>query len=233
MQRLGDEQAVERIAMMRWQVPNARGGPAAGRLNLPVRICENLGRSSEKGGWLSMIRFPFNEAKAAQAAAFLLVHNGGRLSYMKLIKLLYLADRRALVSEGNPITGSGMALLRFGPILTDVYDLISWGSRAELSPWLELISEPQGYDVRLLKQPADYEELSERELEILRWTLENFNAYDQWQLSRLTHELPEWQDPGRSSLPIDPADILRFENVAPEEIAEISRISHELRVLAG
>jgi hypothetical protein len=40
-------------------------------------------------------RYQFNEQKATQAAAFLIAANGGQINYMKLIKLLYLANRKA------------------------------------------------------------------------------------------------------------------------------------------
>jgi len=46
----------------------------------------------------------FNEAKATQAAALLLKLRGGRMNYMKLIKLLYLVDRTALIRWGRPVT---------------------------------------------------------------------------------------------------------------------------------
>ena len=46
----------------------------------------------------------FNEAKATQAAARLLFLRGGTMSYVKLIKLLYLADREALIRWGRPVT---------------------------------------------------------------------------------------------------------------------------------
>lgn len=46
----------------------------------------------------------FIEAKATQAAARLLRNRGGKMSYMKLIKLLYLADREALAQWGRSIT---------------------------------------------------------------------------------------------------------------------------------
>ncbi len=51
-----------------------------------------------------MVMMRFNERKATQAAAYLLQMRGGTMSYMKLIKLLYLADRAALVRFGRPIT---------------------------------------------------------------------------------------------------------------------------------
>src|SRR4051812_9596906 len=50
------------------------------------------------------MRISFNEQKATQAAARLLELRGGRISYLKLIKLLYLADREALLQWGRPIT---------------------------------------------------------------------------------------------------------------------------------
>jgi uncharacterized phage-associated protein len=54
------------------------------------------------------VRFPFDERKAAQAAAYLLKKHDGRLNFMKLIKLLYLADRKSLLENGKPITGDRM-----------------------------------------------------------------------------------------------------------------------------
>jgi hypothetical protein len=46
----------------------------------------------------------FDERKATEATALLLSLRGGQMHYMKLIKLLYLADRRALLRWGIPIT---------------------------------------------------------------------------------------------------------------------------------
>ena len=46
----------------------------------------------------------FNEAKAREAAARLVELRSGKMSCMQLIKLLYLADREALLRWGRPIT---------------------------------------------------------------------------------------------------------------------------------
>lgn len=56
-----------------------------------------------------MIRFVFNERKAAQAAAFLLRLADGQMDAHQLMTMLYLADREALLDRGYPITGSAMA----------------------------------------------------------------------------------------------------------------------------
>ncbi|MGE0134681.1 MAG: hypothetical protein AB7L91_10365 [Dehalococcoidia bacterium] len=48
------------------------------------------------------MQFVFDERRAAQAAAQLLELRGGRMPYMKLIKLLYWADRESLIETGTP-----------------------------------------------------------------------------------------------------------------------------------
>ena len=54
-------------------------------------------------------------------------------------------------------------------------------------------------------------------------------AKSKWTLRDETHDLPEWQDPCGSSIPIEYEDILRLEKRPESEIAEIMS---ELRDLA-
>ena len=42
--------------------------------------------------------------------------------YIKLIKLLYLADRAALIETGSPITGDRYVSMKFGPVLSNVFE---------------------------------------------------------------------------------------------------------------
>ena len=164
------------------------------------------------------MRFPFNERKAAQAAAYLLKKHHGRLNYMKLIKLLYLADRQALIAHGMPITGDRMVSMDRGPVLSGVLDLINWG---EAGPWSEYVSAPIGYDVELIKDESDFDRLSDLEIEILDDVDARYGKIDRWSLVKLTHALPEWCDPSGSSFAIDPADILRAAGRSPHEIAHV------------
>ena len=64
------------------------------------------------------MQLPFNEAKAAQTAARLLKLRGGRMSYLKLIKLMYLIDREALLRWGRPVTTDCYVSMDKGPILS-------------------------------------------------------------------------------------------------------------------
>src|SRR5437899_2065419 len=109
------------------------------------------------------MRFAFNEKKATQAAAYLLVRHGNRMNKMVLLKLLYLADRASLVECGQPITGDRMVSMPHGTVLSMVLDRLNAGGLEQGSPWAETISPPEGYDVRLIGSPGT-DELSRYEL---------------------------------------------------------------------
>jgi uncharacterized phage-associated protein len=148
------------------------------------------------------------------------------MNYMKLIKLLYLADRKALLDRGWPITGDRMVSMPKGPVLSGVLDLINWGrKRQESSIWLSYISEPLGLNVHLASNITieDLDVLSDSERSILDAVYATFGKVDRWSLVEFTHQLPEWQDPRGSSIPIDPANILRAEGRSEREISDIAR----------
>jgi len=173
------------------------------------------------------MRFEFRERKAAQAAALLLSLNHGHMNYMKLIKVMYLADRRSLVETGQPITGDRMVSMSNGPVLSAVLDAITYGRRPHGgNEWHDYISKPEQHAVRLRKVSqgeADYDELSHFNIKILREVFAAFGKMDPWALVRYTHTLPEWDDPQGSSHPIDPAKILRESGKSDAEIEHIAR----------
>ena len=107
----------------------------------------------------------FNEAKATQAAARLLRNRGGRMSYMKLIKLLYLADREALARWGRPITTDSYVSMKHGPVLEwESLNLITDPDDPSQvqTAWSKHISAPENYDV-VLKEDSSGDLLSEVE----------------------------------------------------------------------
>ena len=93
------------------------------------------------------VRLAFNERKATQAAAHLLRLHGGRMSCMKLIKLLYLADREALLTWGRPISTDRYVSMDRGPVLSRVLDLATdGGDPGTPSIWASSITEPSNYE---------------------------------------------------------------------------------------
>lgn len=176
----------------------------------------------------SMIEFIFDEKKAAQAAAHLLKLNGGSMNYMVLIKLLYLADREALVETGNPITCDKMVSMPHGPVLSGVYDLINMG-KDDFSPWYEYISEPERYEVSLVRENLEDEELSNYEINLLEKIHKKYGHLNKWALRDFTHTLPEWDDPKGSSSPIYLETILESANKTKGEINRIAEDAQELK----
>lgn len=166
------------------------------------------------------MQFVFDERKAAQAAAYLLRLHGGPMPYIKLIKLLYLVDRRTFVETGYPTTGDRFVAMPHGPVLSRVLDLITWGRREADSPWSTYVSQPMNYCVMAIG-PPDEGRLSEYDRTTIDAILDEFGAMDPWELVDYTHTLPEWSDPGGSSVGIDPRVILRNAGCSDEAIAAI------------
>ena len=173
----------------------------------------------------------FNEAKATQAAACFLRLRGGKMSYIKLIKLLYLLDREALLRWGRTVTTDRHVSMDKGPVVSQIYDLI----REEQPPgsfggyWRAYISAPQDWEVRLLSDPPG-DELSRAEESLIEEIYRIHGTKSRWELVRYCHDLPEWRDPEGSALPISYTDILRA-GAKPED--EIAAIDEELRNLAA
>src|SRR5713226_8143279 len=93
-------------------------------------------------------RFNFNERKATAAAALLLDREGGSMDYMRLIKLLYLAEREGLKRLGHALVGDTYYALDQGPIASRVLDLCKNPSSG---PWADQITRTGRWAVRLEK----------------------------------------------------------------------------------
>lgn len=163
----------------------------------------------------------FREAKTTQAAARLLSLRGGTMNYMKLIKLLYIVEREALLTWGRPVTADRCVSLSRGPILSQTLNLINEEPKPDAdSPWNRHISQPAEYNVRLLA-PAGDDELSTAELALIDDVFARYGKMNRWELVEFVHTFPEWQDPEGSALPIDYRDILKAGGKTEGEIAAI------------
>lgn len=151
----------------------------------------------------------FRQERATQAAARLLMLRGGRMSYMKLLKLLYLADRKALLEHGRPITFDRYVSMDRGPVLSQTYNLIVEEDDPEHPTyWRQFISPPENWEVALRRE-APSTELSPAQEQVLEEIFAQFGHMNRWELVRLTHTLGEWTDPHGSSITIEIDEILR------------------------
>ena len=171
----------------------------------------------------------FDERKATEASALFLSLRGKRMHYMKLIKLLYLADRAAILRRGIPITTDSYVSMDHGPVVSNIYDLIR--RKMEGPTWAEYISEPMGdgnKEVRLLKD-VKLSSLSRAEEKLISETFEKYGHWNRYRLRDFVlHKLPEWQDPEGTSIPITIADIMK---AGGEDNREIAAVEKELNAV--
>ncbi|MGA2740144.1 MAG: Panacea domain-containing protein, partial [Bryobacteraceae bacterium] len=176
------------------------------------------------------MRLRFNEVKATQAASRLLRLRGGRMSYLKLIKLLYIIDREALIRWGRTVTTDRHVSMPKGPVVSQIYDLITGDEPPnEETFWRQHVSSPQDFEIQLQKDPGD-DELSNAEEALIDEIFDEHGHKSRWELVRLTHDLPEWQDPCGGSIPIAYRDILRAANKTEAEIAAVESEIESLAV---
>jgi uncharacterized phage-associated protein len=177
------------------------------------------------------MHFRFDFAKTLQAAALLLDTDNGQMGYMRLLKLLYIADRELLAQTGRPLTGDRVFAMKHGPVLGRVFDLIK-GQTTQADEWSDYI-HTEGYKVVLKKKPGRGK-LSKREVQQLHTLSERYRQLEDFDLSDLTHQFQEWKDhfqEGVSAL-IPWEEVLRAQNkpemipIAEQEAATRELIDH-------
>lgn len=146
----------------------------------------------------------FSEQKVAQIAAFFLARRQGPMSHMKLMKLMYLADRESMARFDVPMSDDFQCNMKNGPVLSSTLNLMKGNIKHEA--WSELISPISNHEVKLVKPIEDWDELDElssSDLSVLEFVFQQHGHKKRWDLVDYTHDLPEWKNPGNSSSPID------------------------------
>lgn len=175
----------------------------------------------------------FNDRKAGQVAAYFANAASGRIGLLKLIKLIYLADREAMRTFGTPITFDRLVAMPHGPVNSQVLDLANGFSRGS-SGWAEWISARDGNALRPLRPAttAELDELSPAELSILEQVWDEFGGRTGPDLRTYTHDhCPEWRDPNGGALPITYEDVFRAVGRTEEEARRLAeRVEDQKRL---
>jgi uncharacterized phage-associated protein len=164
------------------------------------------------------MKFRFNLGKTLQAAGLLLGLDENRMDRIRLLKLLYIADRELLAEVGRPLTGDTPVAMKYGPVPSKVYDLIK-EVPGRTSEWSQFISSTD-YSVVLQNDPGKGK-LSKREIEKLKEITDRYRGLDDFDLSELTHQFPEWVThyTTDTSTPIPWEEILRAQGKG--QLAEV------------
>jgi len=168
----------------------------------------------------------YNEEKAAEIAAFFAHENNGSIEILKLMKLMYLAERESFRVFGDPLTGDNLYAMENGPNMSISYDICKHEIKSGY--WRKWLQDRDGNDLRLIVDNVDEDELlelSESDLEVIRKIWREFGHMTSGQLIDYTHaNCEEWTaPPRRSSKPISYGELLKalgYEENAREVIEE-------------
>lgn len=172
----------------------------------------------------------FREQKATEAASILIQLNGGTINHMALIKLLYFIDREAFSRWERPVTYDIYKSLPHGPIVDTIYNLVKKKEKSVF--WSQYIHPIKSkYEVMLTGAPPKIRKLSRAEVDLIGEIYSKYGRLGPFELEKISHTFPEWQDPHGSSLPLDLKDLLTALNYDSENILRVeSEIMEEQKI---
>lgn len=131
--------------------------------------------------------------KAVQAIGVLLMQDRSRtLSKMRVLKLLYIAERECIGEFGRPLLGARTVAMPHGPLHSGVLDLIN-GQHIDAAEFTEHFSR-FGYQIAADDDPG-VSLLSPAEIAKLREVSDRHASDGDWSLAHdTTHKFKEWLD---------------------------------------
>lgn len=170
----------------------------------------------------------FTARKIAQMSAFFAKRQGGTINILKLIKLLYLADRESMARYGTPISFDYAYSMDKGPMLSQALDFVDGfiEDASDVAKWEEWIGDRKNHQVSLNRDFGrdDLDEISDASLDVLEAVWRRFGHLDQWQLVKYTHDnCSEYKEtPKGQRNPISDSEILNAVGIEKKQADEIS-----------
>ncbi|MFZ4508976.1 MAG: Panacea domain-containing protein [Fimbriimonas sp.] len=170
----------------------------------------------------------FRKQKTIEAASFLigiLDPEGTGIPYIKLIKLLYIADREMLRRKRHTLTGDDHWAMKYGPVLGKTLELIKgtdadWSQHFRTDLDAKVISAAGRESLGALSR-VDHAVLKE---------VADSHGHLPWQdLVELTHEFPEWKPVNKGRLRISLWDMAKAVGFSDGEAKEVVEYNAELR----
>ncbi|QIO10024.1 Panacea domain-containing protein [Acinetobacter lanii] len=154
----------------------------------------------------------FSDLKATEVAAYFLTKSDGQLPVLKLMKLMYLAERESFKKNHLPIIGDLLVSMPHGPVLSLTYDRLNGNCRNTYMS--ELLSDKENYNISLKKDiciDSDLKYLNYDEVKVLESVWNEFGHMGKWEIRDYTHNggCPEWTDPNGSSVPISYKELFK------------------------
>lgn len=134
--------------------------------------------------------------KITQVLNYIARKEGGKINYMKALKLVYLADRLHLRKYGRLITDDRLIAMKYGTLGSQARDIVMLNG-AELSHTVYEYSKDKlkrDLDKHVIESNfKSVDSLSETDIECLDQVVSVLGNKDEFYLAKLTHELPEFK----------------------------------------
>jgi len=150
----------------------------------------------------------FREKMTTDVAAYLLHKAGGTMHFLKLVQLMYLADRAMFDRYGFSMTGNSPTATDEGLILSATFDLMLGKTHSD--HWSGYFAPISDGKVSLLIsiEPMRLGELSRGTTAILEDIFERYGLKSLEEVCEATRGLAEWEDPQGVSKPVEISAIL-------------------------
>lgn len=130
-------------------------------------------------------------------ALYYLLKKLNKADKIKLVKLIYLADKYHLIRYGRTITNDDYYAMEHGPVGTTVKDVLSFDSFNIPSKTFKylaalIIKEDENHFSANPEAKTTFDMLSDTDREALDFVVEKFGRMGQWKLRDYTHKYPEW-----------------------------------------
>ncbi|AJX94693.1 Panacea domain-containing protein [Burkholderia pseudomallei] len=173
----------------------------------------------------------FNPRKAADSAAYLLFRAEAPMSSVKLMRLLYLAERESFVRFGEPLTGDELFADKKGPILRETHRRLN----GDAGGWEGQFRRLGSHSIAL-ETPAPSKEyfarstvLSDADIEVLDAVWEQFGKLDQTHLADYLHtKCLEWTDSRGEASEVTHERLFKALGYSREQIEELLQRLAEL-----
>ena len=178
------------------------------------------------------MQFHFRPEKAIQAAGVLLNAHGNCMEYIRLLKLLYIAEREQLQAIGTPIVGGRMVAMKHGPLHDVVYAMVK-DQCGDAAKWNRYFTT-SGHNIELREVDPGVTKLTRSEVTKLQEVSSRYDSLSTWELVDLTHSLDEWKTTypagTNTSIPIKALALLRavgMSEIEAEALFESEREAEE------
>lgn len=163
----------------------------------------------------------FDYRKATQCLNYFALKAGNSIDKLRVLKLIYFADRYHLRKYGRLITNDIYFAMELGPVASSTKDI------AEKSEFLDETESKYANEYLrtrlqhklISNKPIDTDVFSESDIEALDFVWNKFGHLNPADLVELTHKYPEW-DRNRQALLLNPRIEMKIDDFLDDPTVE-------------